>query len=380
MNQIIYIGVNDLDIDLFEGQFKVPNGMSYNSYIIKSDKIAIMDSVDYSFRYEWLNNIEKSLGNLSPDYLIIQHMEPDHSGSIETFLEKYPNTTIVGNRQIKMMLQGFFPNLEITNYLEVKENDELQLGSATLKFIFAPFVHWPEVMMTYFKEEKAIFTADAFGKFGSLDVSDDWISEARRYYMGIVSIYGLNVQNVLKKLTALDINAIYPLHGPVLNSNISYYFNLYNTWSSYDSESDGVVIAYSSVYGNTKKAALYLGECLEKLGYNDYITFDLARSDKHEVISQSFRYSKLVLASITYNGGIFPDMEEFINGLIERKYQKRKIAIIENGSWAPVAAKIIKEKILKLKDLEVVQEVKIKSSMTDATRAELEQLAENLRN
>lgn len=378
MNKITYIGVNDKLIDLFEGQYKVPNGMSYNSYIIKSEKSLIMDSVDYNFREEWLSNIENALNGNSPDYLVIQHMEPDHSGSVEAFLEKYPNTTVVGNKQIKQMLQNFFPNLVINNYLEVKENDELILGDVTLKFVFAPFVHWPEVMMTYAVELKALFTADGFGKFGSLDVAEPWESEARRYYIGIVGKYGPQVQNVLKKVSNLEIEAIYPLHGPVLDDNLGYYLDLYNKWSSYTPESDGVVIASSSVYGNTLEAAKYLKNKLNELGYNNVLLFDLSRSDIHEVISQSFKYSKLVCASLTYNGGIFPHMETFISGLTERNYQNRKLAIIENGSWAPMAAKVIKEKFEKSNGIELIKTVKFKSAIDDATKKELDDLAENL--
>ena len=378
MNKITYIGVNDKLIDLFEGQYKVPNGMSYNSYLIKSEKSLIMDSVDYNFRKEWLSNIENALNGNSPDYLVIQHMEPDHSGSVEAFLEKYPNTTVVGNKQIKQMLQNFFPNLQINNYLEVKENDELILGDVTLKFVFAPFVHWPEVMMTYAVELKALFTADGFGKFGSLDVAEPWESEARRYYIGIVGKYGEQVQNVLKKVSNLEIEAIYPLHGPVLDDNLGYYLDLYNKWSSYTPESDGVVIASSSVYGNTLEAAKYLKNKLNELGYNNVLLFDLSRSDIHEVISQSFKYSKLVCASLTYNGGIFPHMETFISGLTERNYQNRKLAIIENGSWAPMAAKVIKEKFEKSNGIELIKTVKFKSAIDDATKKELDDLAENL--
>lgn len=378
MNKITYIGVNDKLIDLFEGQYKVPNGMSYNSYLIKSEKSLIMDSVDYNFREEWLSNIENALNGNSPDYLVIQHMEPDHSGSVEAFLEKYPSTTVVGNKQIKQMLQNFFPNLQINNYLEVKENDELSLGDVTLKFVFAPFVHWPEVMMTYAIELKALFTADGFGKFGSLDVTEPWESEARRYYIGIVGKYGQQVQNVLKKVSNLEIEAIYPLHGPVLDDNLGYYLDLYNKWSSYTPESDGVVIASSSVYGNTLEAAKYLKNKLNELGYNNVLLFDLSRSDIHEVISQSFKYSKLVCASLTYNGGIFPHMETFISGLTERNYQNRKLAIIENGSWAPMAAKVIKEKFEKSNGVELIKTVKFKSAIDDATKKELDELAENL--
>lgn len=378
MNKITYIGVNDKLIDLFEGQYKVPNGMSYNSYLIKSEKSLIMDSVDYNFREEWLSNIENALNGNSPDYLVIQHMEPDHSGSVEAFLEKYPSTTVVGNKQIKQMLQNFFPNLQINNYLEVKENDELSLGDVTLKFVFAPFVHWPEVMMTYAIELKALFTADGFGKFGSLDVTEPWESEARRYYIGIVGKYGQQVQNVLKKVSNLEIEAIYPLHGPVLDDNLGYYLDLYNKWSSYTPESDGVVIASSSVYGNTLEAAKYLKNKLNELGYNNVLLFDLSRSDIHEVISRSFKYSKLVCASLTYNGGIFPHMETFISGLTERNYQNRKLAIIENGSWAPMAAKVIKEKFEKSNGVELIKTVKFKSAIDDATKKELDELAENL--
>lgn len=371
------IGVNDREIKLFEGQYKVNNGMCYNSYAIIDDKIAIMDTVDYAFKEEWLNNLENVLNGRFPDYLIIQHTECDHSGSIEYFFSKYPNACLVANKQTKQMILNFFPELQINNYLEIKEGSLLELGNETLQFISAPFVHWPEVMMTYAITSKALFTADGFGKFGTSDADEGWIDEARRYYIGIVGKYGKYVQNVLKKASNLEINTIYPLHGPVLNENLGYYLNLYDVWSKYDYEEDGVLIAYSSVYGNTKNACLYLEEKLKELNVKT-VCFDLSVSDIHEVISLAFKYSKLVLGTITYNGGIFPHMNTFIDGLVEREYQKRKVGVIENGSWAPVSYKVISEKLSHLSDVEVVGSVKIKSSMTELNKTELEELAKTL--
>lgn len=371
------IGVNDRKIKLFEGQYTVNNGMCYNSYAIIDEKIAIMDTVDYAFKEEWINNLDNVLNEKTPDYLIIQHAECDHSGSIEYFFSKYPDACLVANIQTKQMILNFFPGLQINNYLEIKEGSILDLGGEKLSFIAAPFVHWPEVMMSYATISKALFTADGFGKFGTSDVNEEWIDEARRYYIGIVGKYGKNVQNVLKKASNLEINTIYPLHGPILNDNLEYYLNLYNTWSKYDYEEDGVLIAYSSVYGNTKKACLYLEEKLKELNVKTK-SYDLAVSDIHEVISQSFKYSKIVLGTITYNGGIFPHMNTFIDGLIEREYQKRKVAIIENGSWAPVSYKVISEKLNHLNEVDIIGCVKIKSCMTENTKSELEELANTL--
>ncbi len=340
---IKYVGVNDHKIDLFEGQYIVPNGMAYNSYIIEDKKTAVMDSVDINFSSEWLENIEKALGNKAPDYLIIQHMEPDHSASITAFTSKYPNATIVATDKAFQMMQKFFETDFSDRRLVVKEGDTLDLGEHKLSFITAPMVHWPEVMMTYDTTDKVLFSADAFGKFGALDCDEDWACEARRYYIGIVGKYGVQVQSVLKKAAALDIGIICPLHGPVLKENLGYYLDLYNTWSSYGVESEGVLICYTSVYGNTKKAVGILEEELKALGCVKVAVNDLARCDMAEAVEDAFRYGKVVLATTTYNGSIFPFMHTFINELTERGFKNRKIGIIENGSWAPVAANTIKK-------------------------------------
>lgn len=338
---ITYIGVNDHKIDLFEGQYIVPNGMAYNSYLIKDEKIAVMDSVDINFKDEWISNIKAELGDTAPDYLIIQHMEPDHSSSIAEFMKVFPTTTIVSTDKAFAMMQRFFGTDYADHRIIVKEGDTLNLGAHTLSFITAPMVHWPEVMMTYDSCDKVLFSADAFGKFGALDCEEDWACEARRYYFGIVGKYGVQVQAVLKKAAALDIAIICPLHGPVLSENLGYYLDLYNTWSSYGVESEGVVICYTSVYGNTKKAVEILAEELKAQGCKKVAVNDLARCDMAEAVEDAFRYGKLVLATTTYNGGIFPFMHEFIHHLTDHGYKNRKIGIIENGSWAPVAAKTI---------------------------------------
>lgn len=375
---IYYVGVNDHDIDLFEGQYVVPNGMAYNSYVIKDEKICVMDTVDIHFKEEWLSNIAKILDGRNPDYLVVQHMEPDHSANILSFLEVYPDTTIVTNAQAFKMMNQFFTLPSTVKTQLVKENDTLCLGTHTLQFVFAPMVHWPEVIFTYDTTDKVLFSADGFGKFGALDIKEDWACEARRYYFGIVGKYGMQVQNVLKKAANLDIQSICPLHGPVLTENLGYYLGLYNTWSSYTPEEEGVVIAYSSVYGNTAKAAEYLQSVLEAKG-KKVTVYDLARCDMSEAVEDAFRYSKLVLASITYNAGIFPHMETFIHALTERAYQNRTIGLIENGTWAPVANKTMKSMFEKSKNITFTDtSVTILSSMKEADKEKLNQLAEEL--
>lgn len=377
-NDIYYIGVNDHQIDLFEGQYIVPNGMAYNSYVIMDDKIAIMDTVDRNFTHDWLDNIEKVLNGKKPTYLIIQHMEPDHSANIMNFIKQYPDTIVVGNNKTFQMITQFFHH-EIEHKLIVKDMDTLSLGKHTLTFIFAPMVHWPEVMLTYDAFDKVLFSADAFGKFGALDVDEDWACEARRYYIGIVGKYGAQVQNLLKKASTLNIETICPLHGPVLTENLGYYLNLYNIWSSYQTESDGVMIAYTSVYGNTLVAVQELQKKLEENGCPKVVVCDLARSDMAEAVEDAFRYGKIVLATTTYNASIFPFMNTFIDHLIERNYQNKTIGIIENGSWAPLAAKVIKDKFASSKSLTFIEPiVRILSSMDDDNRAQIESLAKEL--
>ncbi len=377
-NDIYYVGVNDNKIDLFEGQYKVPNGMSYNSYLIYDQKIAIMDTVDANFIDEWLANIEVVLKGKKPDYLIIQHMEPDHSSGIIKFLDKYPKTEVVGNAKTFAMIEQFFQKT-VSNKITVKDNDILNLGNHVLNFIFAPMVHWPEVMVTYEKNNKILFSADGFGKFGCINSNEEWIDEARRYYIGIVGKYGAQVQNLLKKASQLDINMICPLHGPILSNNLEYYIGLYNIWSSYQSEEDGVLIAYCSVYGNTKEAALFLEKSLKEKGCLKIETIDLARTDLSKAISLAFKYSKLVLASITYNADLFVFMNHFIYGLLERNFQNKKIAIIENGSWSPLVSKKIKEKFANSKLIEFIEPViKIISSMNYNNKEEINRLADEL--
>ena len=349
---IKYIGVNDRNIDLFEGQYIVPNGMAYNSYAIIDEKIAIIDSVDVNFTQEWLDNIKNTLGDRTPDYLVVQHMEPDPSANITEFAKAYPNATIVASEKAFAFMNKFFETDFADRRIVVKEGDTLSLGVHSLKFYTAAMVHWPEVIMTYDETDKVLFSADAFGKFGALDADEDWACEARRYYFGIVGKYGVQVQAVLKKLGSLPIDIICPLHGPVLKENLGYYLDLYNTWSSYGVESEGVVIAYTSVYGHTKKAVELLAEELKNLGCAKVAVNDLARCDMAEAIEDAFRYGKIVLATTTYNGDIFPFMHTFITGLLERSYKNRKIGIIENGSWAPVAGKMIKKMFEKSKDIE----------------------------
>lgn len=375
---IKYIGVNDREIDLFEGQYEVPNGMAYNSYVILDEKVAVMDTVDRHFTAEWLKNLESALAGRQPDYLIVQHMEPDHSAGIAEFSAAYPDAVIVGNDKTFTMIKNFYGGDFIKNSLSVKNGDALSLGEHELNFVFAPMVHWPEVMMTYDAKDKVFFSADAFGKFGALDADEDWAYEARRYYFGIVGKYGGPVQTLLKKAAALDIAAICPLHGPALTENIGYYLNLYDIWSSYGVESEGVCIAYTSVYGNTKKAVEYLAEQLRADGCAKVAVNDLARCDMAEAVEDAFRYGKLVLATTTYNGSIFPFMRDFIDHLTERGYQKRTVAFIENGSWAPTAARNMAKMFENSKDIEQVGTVTIRSAMTDENKAQLDALAKEL--
>ena len=376
---IYYVGVNDHAIDLFEGQYTVPNGMSYNSYVIVDEKIAVMDSVDARFGEEWLNNIRTVLGERTPDYLIIQHMEPDHSANIVTFTNAFPEATVVSSAKAFAMMKSFYGNDYADRRLVVSEGNTLVLGTHTLSFIAAPMVHWPEVIMTYDTTEKVLFSADGFGKFGALDTEEDWACEARRYYIGIVGKYGVQVQAVLQKAAGLEIQAICPLHGPVLKENLSYYINLYDIWSSYRPEDEGVVIAYTSVYGNTKKAVLQLAETLKANGCPKVAVNDLARCDMAEAVEDAFRYSKLVLATTTYNGDIFPFMRSFIEHLTERGYSNRTVAFIENGSWAPRAAKIMGEMLEKSKNITYVNpSVKILSALNAESEAQLNALAAEL--
>lgn len=379
-NDIYYIGVNDHNIDLFEGQYVVPNGMAYNSYIILDEKIAVFDTVDGNFGDEWLGKISEVLGDRSPDYLIVQHMEPDHSANIEKFVKKYPDAVIVGNAKTFTMIANFFEELDLGDKkLTVKDGEKLSLGKHELTFVFAPMVHWPEVMFTYDSSDKVLFSADAFGKFGALDTEEDWACEARRYYFGIVGKYGAQVQAVLKKAAALDISVICPLHGPVLSEDLPYYLGLYNKWSSYGVESEGVFIAYTSVYGNTKKAAKLLAQKLNEKGCPKTVIADLAREDMAEAVEDAFRYGKIVLATTTYNADIFPFMKQFICELTERNYQNRTIGIIENGSWASTAAKVIKGLFEKSKNITFAENVvSIKSAVKQDNIAQIEALADEL--
>lgn len=376
---ICYVGVNDHSVDLFEGQFPVPNGMAYNSYIVFGEKCAVLDTVDASFGEEWLGNIGSSLGARQPDYLIIQHMEPDHSANIEKFMCRYPQTVLVGNAKTFTMIGNFFRSLRLdSRTLEVKNGDVLDLGGHALHFIFAPMLHWPEVMVTYDENEKTLFSADAFGKFGALDIDEPWDDEARRYYFGIVGKYGAQAQALLKAASGLDIARICPLHGPVLCSGLTHYLGLYDVWSSYVPEENGVVIAYTSVYGNTRKAAITLAELLDKRG-ETAVAVDLARTDVSSSLALAFRYDRLVLATTTYNGGIFPFMREFIESLTERSYQNRTVAFIENGTWAPVCTRVMKTMLEKSKNITFAeQNVKIMSSLSRENIDELERLADEL--
>ncbi len=374
-----YIGVNDNEIDLFEGQYVVPNGMAYNSYAIIDDKIAIMDSVDNRFANEWLNNIKTALNGKNPDYLIVQHMEPDHSSSIVNFVNEYPAAQIVASSKAFIMMKNYFGTDFNYKQVVVGDGDSLSLGKRVLTFYTAPMVHWPEVIVTYDNKDKILFSADAFGKFGALDKKEDWACEARRYYMGIVGKYGAQVQALLKKASALDVKTVCPLHGPVLNENLEYYINLYDTWSSYKPESEGVFIVYTSVYGNTKKAVLELENALKENGCQKVSICDLAREDMAEAVEDAFRYNKIVLATTTYNADIFPFMKEFINHLTERNFQNRTVAFIENGSWMPTAAKVMKSMLEKSKNLTFAQnEVKILSALNNESRAQISALAAEL--
>lgn len=380
-DDILYVGVNDHNIDLFEGHYIVPNGMAYNSYVINDEKIAVMDTVDTAFGDEWLKNIADVLNGATPDYLIVQHMEPDHSANIQKFLEVYPNTKVVGNAKTFTMIGNFFRDLKLAdeNKLEVKNKDTLTLGKHELTFVFAPMVHWPEVMVTYDSKDKVLFSADGFGKFGALDVEEDWDCEARRYYIGIVGKYGAQVQNLLKVAATLDIQIICPLHGPVLTENLEHYIGQYNTWSSYGTESEGVMIAYTSVYGNTKKAVELLAEKLKEKGCPKVVVTDLAREDMAEAVEDAFRYGKIVLASTTYNGDVFPFMKTFIEHLTERNYQNKTIGLIENGSWASMAGKVMTGMFEKSKNITWLEtSVKIMSSMDEQNKADIEKMAEEL--
>ena len=378
-NDIRYVGVNDHKIDLFEGQYVVPNGMAYNSYVIIDRKIAVMDTVDRKFTHEWLNNLEEALGDRKPDYLIVQHMEPDHSANIFNFMKNYPDATIVSSAKAFTMMGNFFGTQFEDRRIVIKEGDTLELGAHTLSFVAAPMVHWPEVMVTYDAKDKVLFSADGFGKFGALDVDEDWACEARRYYIGIVGKYGAQVQNLLKKAAGLDIEIICPLHGPVLTENLGYYLNLYNTWSSYGVESDGIMIAYTSVYGNTKKAVELLADKLRMKGCPKVVVADLAREDMAECVEDAFRYGRIVLATTTYNADIFPFMREFINHLTERNFRNRTIGLIENGSWAPLAAKTMKKMLEGCKNIEYTDTtVTITSALNEKSSEQLEKLANEL--
>ncbi len=378
-NDILYIGVNDTKIDLFEGQYKVPYGMSYNSYVILDEKVAVMDSVDAAFTREWLDNLEKALGARKPDYLIVQHMEPDHSANIANFLKIYPEAKVVCNAKTIKMIEQFFGESYEDRRIIVDNGETLSLGSHELTFVFAPMVHWPEVMMTYESKEKVLFSADGFGRFGTPDADIPWDDEARRYYIGIVGKYGVQVQAVLKKAAELDIEIIAPLHGPVLKENLAHYIKLYDIWSSYAVEKEGVVIAYTSVYGNTKKAAELLESKLLSSGAPKVVMHDLARTDMSLAISDAFKYSKLVLATTTYNAGIFPFMNEFIHGLTERGYKNRTVAFVENGSWAPLAAKNMKLMLEGCKNLTFCENVvTVKSALDGCSLAQLDELCKEL--
>ena len=376
---IKYVGVNDYEIDLFEGMYAVPKGMAYNSYVIMDEKIAVMDTVDASFSDEWLGKLDVVLGGRQPDYLVIQHMEPDHSANVLAFLKQYPGAVVVASQKAFVMMKNYFGTDFSQNRIMVTDGDELCLGRHTLVFVTALMVHWPEVIMTYDKTDKVLFSADAFGKFGAVDAEEDWTDEARRYYFGIVGKYGVSVQKVLEKLTKLDIGIICPLHGPVISEEIDYYVKKYDTWSAYQPEEEGILIAYTSVYGNTKKAVRILADKLKDMGCPRVIVKDLARCDMSEAVAEAFRYSKLVLATTTYNVGIFPFMREFIDWLTERNFSNRTIAFMENGSWMPVAAKLMQEKLEKCKGILFVDNsVKILSALDEESLVQLELLSYEL--
>ncbi len=378
-NDVFYVGVNDHEIDLFEGMYDVPNGMAYNSYVIVDDKIVVMDSVDQNFGEQWLSNIAEVVGDRKPDYLVVQHMEPDHSANIARFMEEYPDAVVVSSEKAFTMMNNFFSTDFSDRRIVVAEKDTLTLGRHTLTFVTAPMVHWPEVIVTYDDADKILFSADGFGKFGALDVDEDWACEARRYYFGIVGKYGEQVQALLKKASSLEIEKICPLHGPVLTENLGYYLDLYNTWSSYGSESEGVVIAYTSVYGNTKKAVALLAEKLKENGCPKVAVTDLARDDMAEAVEDAFRYNKIVFATTTYNGEIFPFMREFINNLTERGFKNKTVAFMENGSWAPMATKVMSKKLEGCKNLTFTENtVTILSALSDASKSQIVALATEL--
>ena len=378
-NDIKYVGVNDHKIDLFEGQYEVPNGMAYNSYVILDEKIAVLDTVSNDFKSEWLNNIKKALGGKKPDYLVVHHMEPDHSANIAEFIKEYPEIKIVSSQKAFDIMQNFFKDNFKDRQIVVGEGDKLSLGKHELTFLTAPMVHWPEVIVSYDSFDKVLFSADGFGKFGALDVEEEWACEARRYYFGIVGKYGSQVQKLLNKASGLDIKIICSLHGPVLKENVGYYLDLYNKWSSYTPEEEGVLIAYTSVYGNTKKVALELQKVLNEKGAKKVVVTDLARSDMAENVEDAFRYSKLVLATTTYNGEIFPFMREFIHELTERNYSNRKVAFIENGSWMPMAKKVMLKMLENSKNLEYCENsVKVLSSLSEENFEEINKLADEL--
>lgn len=376
---VIYVGVNDHETDLFEGQYRVPSGMSYNSYVITDEKIAVLDTVDRRFEKEWLKNVALALGGRKPDYLVVHHMEPDHSASIDAFLRTYPEATVVSSIKAFNMMSNYFGTDYVERRVVVSEGDVLSLGEHSLTFVTAPMVHWPEVVVSYDAKDKILFSSDGFGKFGALDANEPWLDEARRYYVGIVGKYGAQVQNLLKKASALDIEVICPLHGPVLKENLGYYINLYNVWSSYVPEEDGVVIAYTSVYGNTKAAVELLKAKLEERGVKSVVAFDLARCDMAEAVASAFRYGKLVLATTTYNADIFPFMREFINHLTGRNFGNRTVAFVENGSWAPMATKVMREMLENSKNLVYTENsVRIVSSLSQESRAQIDALASEL--
>ena len=379
-NDIYYVGVNDHQVDLFEGQYEVPNGMSYNSYVIKDEKIAVMDTVDANFTEEWLGNVAKVLDGAKPDYLVVQHMEPDHAANIENFMKAYPDTTVVANTKTFTMMENFFRGMDLEGKkLVVANGESLTLGKHVLTFVFAPMVHWPEVMVTYDSTDKVLFSADGFGKFGALDVEEDWDCEARRYYIGIVGKYGAQVQKLLKVAAALDIQKICPLHGPVLTEDLGHYIGLYDTWSSYTPEDDGIVIAYTSVYGHTRMAVSLLAEKLKEKGCPRVLVYDLARDDMSQALSDAFRYSKLILATTTYNASIYPFMNDFITRLVEHNYQNRTVGLIENGSWAPLAAKIMKEMMSKCKKIDWLKNsVHIWSAVKEENRKQIDDMTDEL--
>lgn len=376
---IRYIGADDKDLDLFEGQYIIPNGVAYNSYLILDEKIAVMDTIDVRKTEEWLNNLETELQGKTPDYVIVSHMEPDHAASIQSLVEKYPDITVVGNAKTFTFIGQFF-DIDLTGHtLEVKEGDTLELGKHTLQFIMAPMIHWPEVMMAYEQSEKILFSADAFGKFGALDAEEDWACEARRYYFNIVGKYGVQVQSLLKKAATLDIQTICPLHGPILKENLGYYIDKYQTWSSYQPEDKGILVAYASIYGNTKKAALKLAEMLKEAGAEKVAVTDLARDDMAEALEDAFRYDRMVLAASTYDGGIFPCMEDFLHHLKAKNYQKRTVGLMENGSWAPASARLMKGILEQMKEITVAETVvTVKSSMKDSNLTQMEALVKEL--